>query len=66
MNQGGLNYDPLNVGNNNMAANNNAMNSSNIKRAVSDNVQFYTQGHFVKTNSSNIQGEGYHIQGNMA
>ncbi len=62
INQGGLppyqhqmpqTYDPLNVGPNfNMAAKTGNMNS-NIKRAVSDNVQFYTQDHFVKPNNQN-------------
>jgi hypothetical protein len=55
MTQGG-NYDPLNIGSMNMAANNMSGVSlnSNIKRAVSDNVQFYSQGHFVKGNQNNL------------
>jgi hypothetical protein len=54
--QGSGNYDPLNINSMNMAANNMSGVSlnSNIKRAVSDNVQFYSQGHFVKANQNNV------------
>ena len=54
-------YDPLEVSpnsaigfypNSNMNPGMNS-NPSNIKRAVSDNVQFYSQSHFTQNNTNN-------------